>query len=141
MHKSTEPGSATQLQPTEINMKTSTRHLYVAGSLLLLAIAGVANTSHAQTLAPSYNMTRSEFQAFRGEYELSTGEWMRIYSQRGRFFAKVGKSDSVELVAISPGTFVAPTNGRKFTFRQHTNGLVTEVALSTAAQFALNAQK
>jgi hypothetical protein len=81
-----------------------------------------------------YSMRQAEFRAIRGSYDLDNGMLLRIYQQKGRYFAEFDNKRRIEVIAVAPAAFVALENGQRFTFHEHANGLVSSVTLSASPQ-------
>jgi hypothetical protein len=96
-----------------------------------LATSALVSQAHAENDVPrAYRMGQAEFHAIRGTYALENGMTLRVYRQQNRLFAEFDNARRLEIVAVSPTTFVAPANGQYFSFQQHSNGIISTVTLS-----------
>jgi hypothetical protein len=102
--------------------------------IALIVQAATSSAQAGNNGQPPYSMRQAEFRAIRGSYDLDNGMLLRIYQQKGRYFAEFDNKRRIEVIAVAPAAFVALENGQRFTFHEHANGLVSSVTLSASPQ-------
>ncbi|QYF95585.1 hypothetical protein KY495_10780 [Massilia sp. PAMC28688] len=73
----------------------------------------------------TYRLFAEEFGQYKGGYDLSNGQSMVMAQTGRRMYAKVGEGQFHELVAASPGVFVARDRTLKITLQHDKFGAVT----------------
>ncbi len=90
-----------------------------------------------ETPAKTYHMFQTDFDLYKGAYELSNGETMVLRQAGRRLVAEVGNRPPKELVALSRNVFVATDKDLKMTLRHDFDGEVRGEVLIRVPAMAL----
>jgi hypothetical protein len=104
------------------------KRLLISTFLGVLALGATAQTQPDQSVRihgytidlpeHRYPMFAGDFDTYKGWYDLSNGQTMRLSANGSRMYAEVGDGSRTQLVAASPNTFVALDRSLKMTLNR-----------------------
>ena len=111
-------------------------------NVILVSLCAIALCTPAAVMAapgvsltePAQKMASSQFSDFKGSYQLSTGEVLRISDANRKFYADIDGRAKVEIVPVGPSTFVGKDSALRIEFQQFANGNVPSLRLAMAKQ-------
>lgn len=126
------------------------RRLVISAFLGTLALGAMAQTQPEQSIQiignpiqlpeHRYPMFAGDFDVYRGLYDLSNGQTMRLRVSGNHMFAEIGDGERKPLVAASRNTFVALDRSLKMTLDVSDYDNVTgEMLMVAPSQTAQNA--
>ena len=131
------------------------KRLLISTFLGVLALGATAQTQPDQSIRIQgytielpehrYPMFAGDFDVYKGWYDLSNGQTMRLSATGRRMFAEVGGGPRTQLVAASPNTFVALDRSLKMTLNRSdfddVTGEMLKVVPSQTAQIGGSGQE
>lgn len=126
------------------------KRLLIPTLLGLLSLGAIAQTAPESEVriqghqielpAQPYRMFLTDFDTYKGAYELSNGQTMELFSRGSHMYALIGERPRTEMVAAAANEFVAVDRQFKMTLAQQSGEVTGEVLLRAPESAMANVQ-